>query len=143
MGVGCEYDGRAVVAADFDGDGKMDLLVEERDFRQHTVLLHLYRNRWPGENHWIGISLKESAQGAPVPGSVVYLQRGAERRVACVITGDSFKSQQPAMVHFGLGGDAQVDAIDIRWGNGQQSHIDHPAADQLHAVVAPSLSAGR
>jgi hypothetical protein len=143
MGVGCEYDGRAVVAADFDGDGKVDLLVEERDLRNHQVLLHLYRNLWPGDNHWIGISLRESEQGAPVPGSVVTLRRGAERRVSCVITGDSFKSQQPAMVHFGLGGDSQVDAIDIRWGNGQQSHIDHPAADQLHAVVAPPISIHR
>ena len=137
MGVAAEYDGRAVVAADFDGDGKVDLLVEERDFRNHRILLHLYRNRWPDKNHWLGVNLRESPNGAAVPGSVVTALASGRRHIACVTTGDSFMSQQPAIIHIGLGSQTSVESLVVRWGDGQTTRLDHPASDRVHIMAAP------
>ncbi len=137
MGVACEYDARAVVGADLDGDGRVDLLVVEKDFRRRQQTLHIYRNSWPGGNHWIGIALDESVNGAPLPGSVVTAIAGGTRHVACVVNGDSFMSQHPAAIHVGLGAATQVDAVEIRWADGQVTRLDHPAVDALHRVPAP------
>jgi hypothetical protein len=141
MGVAAEYDGRAVVAADFDGDGKVDLLVEERDFRSHRIFLHLYRNRWPDKNHWIGVNLRESPGGATVAGSVVSVIVAGRRHIACATTGDSFMSQQPAIIHVGLGDQTAIDTLEVRWGDGQTTHLEHPASDRLHIMTAPPYRA--
>ena len=57
--------GRAVVADDLDLDGRVDLLVVEHDYegRSNKPRLHLLRNRWPGENNWIGVRLAARAGG--------------------------------------------------------------------------------
>jgi hypothetical protein len=141
MGVACEYDAREVIAADLDGDGRLDLVVAEKDFRRRRETLHLYRNAWPGANHWIGVRLQETAGGAPLPGTVVTTITAARRQVGTVITGDSFMSQHPAAVHAGLGAVDAVEGIDIRWGDGQVTHLDHPQADRWHAVTAPPAAA--
>jgi hypothetical protein len=109
-----------------------------KDFRRHTESLHLYRNHWPDANHWMAVRLEESPGGAPLPGSVVSVLSGGRRRVATVINGDSFMSQRPAIVHVGLGAATTIESLEVRWGDGQVTHIDHPVADAAVVVRAPA-----
>jgi hypothetical protein len=143
MGVAAEYDAREVVGADFDGDGHVDLLVVSKDIRSRSEAVHLYRNNWPDANHWIAVRLQESPHGAPLAGALVSVSSAGRRHVAMVINGDSFMSQHPAIVHVGLGTAASVDAIEVRWGDGQITHVDHPPIDSSTVVLAPPWVAPR
>lgn len=138
MDVAKEYDARAVVAADLDNDGHMDLVVEERNNRTSKRYLHIYRNEWPSAgNHWIGAHLQESPNGANIPNTLVTIMAGGVKYLSPVINGDSFLCQHPADAHAGLGATATVDWIEVRWGDGQVTRVDKPAADRWHTITAP------
>ena len=55
MGVAIETDSRHVVSDDFDGDGKMDLLVVSVPQDEDGMKIQLLRNTWKSANHWIGV----------------------------------------------------------------------------------------
>ncbi|MDH3317886.1 MAG: CRTAC1 family protein [Gammaproteobacteria bacterium] len=145
LGASFEYDGRAAVTDDLDGDGRMDLLVVEfksrgvkdgRDMRDY--ILHVYKNAMPEPGHWIGVRLKESGPGWSPIGATVTISGPAGGQTAQVITGDSFSSQHPATVHFGLGAAQTVDTLEIRWPNGAVRTLDRPAIDSYHTVSPPT-----
>ncbi|MBA3936904.1 MAG: CRTAC1 family protein [Planctomycetes bacterium] len=140
MDVACEYDARAVIGCDLDGDGKVDLAVMEKHFATDRRWLNLYRNRWPDAGHWIALYLDESAGGAPVPGSLVTVSAGGRTQISTVITGDSFMCQHPSAVHFGIGAATAVDWIEVRWADGQVTRVEKPEADHAHRVSAPAFT---
>jgi hypothetical protein len=45
-----------------------------------------------------------------------------------------FMSSSDRRVHFGLGAEAKIDRVEIRWPSGIRQRIDHPAADQILRV---------
>ena len=47
---------------------------------------------------------------------------------------NSYRSQMPSIVHFGLGDAERVDRLTIRWPSGKLQTIDKPATGQLHKV---------
>jgi hypothetical protein len=137
MDVACEYDGRAVIGCDLDGDGKVDLAVMEKHFGTDRRWLNLYRNRWPSPGHWIGLYLDETPGGAPVAGSVVRMSAGGRTQVATVITGDSLACQHPSAAHFGIGAATAVEWIEVHWADGQVTRIEKPPVDTWGRVGAP------
>ncbi|MCA9199846.1 MAG: CRTAC1 family protein [Planctomycetales bacterium] len=134
MGVGQEYDGRAVVGDDLDADGRVDLVVVE-DRWQDGQLLHVYQNQWSAPGHWIGVRLQEEGQGRSPHGARVVAQAGERRWVASVVSGDSIHAQHPATVHFGLGEQNAVDSLEVIWPGGHTQRIENPAVDQYHQVL--------
>ena len=54
------------------------------------------------------------------------------KRVAQNVSGHSVWSQHPNVVHWGLGKSTDVDAIEVRWPNGELTRLDKPAADKYH-----------
>jgi hypothetical protein len=50
------------------------------------------------------------------------------------VTGDSYQSQHPNTVHFGLGEVARVKELIVRWPNGKVQSIENPAVDRYHQV---------
>ncbi len=138
MGVATERDSRSVVSADFDNDGRMDLLVSAAPkvagSRSDYKLL-LFRNRLPATGNWIGfnlhaINIGQSPIGAEV---VLHLPKG-KRRVKRLVTGDSFLAQHPATAHFGLGAETRVERAVVRWPNGQTKTLVRPATGRYHVV---------
>lgn len=133
MGVGQQYDGRAVISDDIDADGLIDLIVVE-DRWSDGQILHVYRNRLDTSNQWIGVRLKEEA-GAPSPiGAKVSVITPTETRVDCVVTGDSIHAQHALALHFGLGTQQKVEAIEVSWPNGDVRRIAAPAVGKYHDV---------
>jgi hypothetical protein len=134
MGVGHEYDGRAVVGDDLDGDGRRDLVVVEDRWREGQ-LLHVYRNQLETPHHWIGVQLVERAgQDSPLGTFVELFQSDGTQRVACITSGDSIHAQHASVAHFGLGTDQSVERIEIRLISGRVITLDRPAIDQYHRV---------
>ncbi len=133
LGVGFEYDGRAVVGDDLDGDGRVDLMVVEDRWRDGQIL-HVYRNQLETDNHWIGVRLSEEGPGRSPQGALVTVRTDAGKQLARVVTGDSIHAQHATTLHFGLGKSATVESIEVRWPGGHTRRIERPAADQYHAV---------
>ncbi|MCA9214638.1 MAG: CRTAC1 family protein [Planctomycetales bacterium] len=138
LGVGQQFDGRAVIGDDLDSDGRVDLLVVEDQWRDGQKL-HIFRNELPTEGHWIGFKLRESGNGVSPMGAMVRVfpksdadDSNPTSQVACVLSGDSIHAQHATTVHFGLGTVAEISRAEIRWPNGTVQVIDAPQVDQYH-----------
>jgi len=122
-------DGRCVVAGDFRNNGQLDLVL--RQSGGGPVLL--YENRFP-RRHYLEVSLRGHQSN----------RLGIGARLTAVVRGqslvrelyplNSFTSQMPSRVHFGLGEATQVESLTIRWPSGREQHLTNVAGDR-HIVV--------
>ena len=137
MGVGCEFDARAVLGNDLDGDGRPDLIVTEYEFagRGYIMKLHVFRNALPTANNWIGVRVPESGGHAGLFGTTAELNTGNRKQIRHLVSGDSFLSQHDNVFHFGLGKQASVSQIKIRWPDGRQRIVQNPAINTWHAFA--------
>ena len=138
MGVAHETDGRAVVSADLNEDGRPDLLLTEAiwqgrpDQMRHRLAVHL--NQLPTSNHWIGVRLQASAlrnKTSPI-GAKVQVRLQDRILVKPIVTGDSFQAQHPFSAYFGLGSVSEVAELKIIWPNGHTQVVSNPAVDRYH-----------
>ncbi|MEM9160200.1 MAG: CRTAC1 family protein [Verrucomicrobiota bacterium] len=138
MGVAIEEDSRQVVADDFDGDGRIDLLVTtyppQFDKDRDPTTLRLLMNRSPQTGNWIGVRIAHLPEHPMPEGARIVLSYAGEKRIETVVTGDSHQSQHPTAKHFGLGDQESVDWIEVIWANGKRKRIENPAVNQYHAV---------
>ena len=137
MGVGCEFDSRAVVSSDLDADGRVDLLVTqyEYDGQGFVMDLHVYRNNLSNDNHWIGVRLGRNTSRLPTVGTQIRMMVNGQTQIAHVVTGDSWGAQHSNQVHFGLGDITTVEAIEVLWPGGQVQRLNRPAIGQYHQVT--------
>ena len=121
--------GAGLVAADFGGDGRQDLLQtaidpdsvpwEDSSQTPRSARLTIYRNRESGGasgNRHLGVRPAEADSGAPALGAVVrvYMDNG-ETLTRLAAAGESWMSQSPAMLHFGLGTTAVIERVEVDW----------------------------
>ncbi len=127
LGLGHAFDGRSAVSADVDGDGRLDLIVAEQS--PAGITLHVLRNTAKQTGHWVAVRLRGRCMGAQV--TVRYDGGAATQQI---ISGDSFRTQQPATLHFGLGTVSKIKSIEARWPGGGITRLENPGADQLHEL---------
>jgi hypothetical protein len=138
MGIGQEFDGRAVVSDDLDADGRVDLLVVE-DRWQDGQILHVYRNELESDSHWVGFRLRETGNGVSPIGARIKIYTDAGIQVASVVSGDSIHAQHSTTVHFGLGDLKSIVKAEVLWPNGQVTTITNPDADKYHVVTVSDV----
>jgi hypothetical protein len=134
FGVAFEFDSRNVITDDFDGDGKVDLLVIEKVVPRGRFM-HVLKNTWPTTHNWVGVRLAESGPGTSPMGAEVRVRTaGGGVQVNRVVTGDSFNAQHANARHFGLGPRDAVEAIEVAWPNGEVTVVEAPAVNKWHDV---------
>jgi hypothetical protein len=138
MGVAHETDSRAVVSADLNNDGRMDLLLTDGQWyggpQTGRNRLHVHLNQVETKNHWIGMKLAANVPGISPIGAKVWARSGNQTWQRQIVTGDSYQSQHPNTVHFGLGTNTQVNELIVRWSNGKTNRLENPEIDRYHLV---------
>jgi hypothetical protein len=117
---------RGAALADFDGDGRLDLLVANR-----RAPLELYRNVTPGTGHWIGVALQQPGGNRSAVGAQVTVNGQTQE----VTVGGGHASGQAVPLHFGLG-DKNEAEITILWPDGMQDSLSLPC-DQAVLISRP------
>ena len=118
-------DGRSVLGADLNGDGMQDLVVRQAGGGPLLVFL----NRFP-QKHYLQVSLRGTRSNSLGVGARLIAEVGGHRLVREMFPANTYMSQQPCEIHFGLGDATQVDRLRIRWPSGLVQELTDLKADQ-------------
>jgi len=121
---------RGAAFGDLNNDGQIDIVV--------TVLNgppELLMNRTKNENHWIilkliGVKSNRDGLGTRVK---VTTSHGDQYNEATTAVG--YNSSSDKRVHFGLGGAAVIDKIELAWPSGLKQTLTNVKADQILTVT--------
>ena len=133
VGVTDVHDGRAVALADLWNRGVLDVVVAN----QNGPLL-VYKNTVMPENAWIDFELEGTTSNRSAIGALVTLFWGGQRQVQDVSGGSGFAAQNQRRLHFGLGKNAEVEKVVIRWPSGKVQTVDKPTIGRLHKIKEPA-----
>jgi hypothetical protein len=138
-------DGRSVVAGDFRHNGQLDLVLRQSGGGP----LVLYENHFP-KRHYLEVSL-QGAMTEHDPGCRSN-RLGIGARLIAVVNGqpivremyplNSYRSQMPNVVHFGLGDADRVEKLTILWPSGLKQELTDLKGGR-HILVAEGDDAVR
>jgi ASPIC and UnbV/FG-GAP-like repeat len=112
-GLDSQLDGRGVGVADFDNDGRQDLIIANANSEPL-----LYRNVMPLGPRWIEFLLEGKRSNRAAVGAQIRITVDGKQRLGFVNGGSSFAGQSSQRVHFGLGASTAVEKAEIRWPSG-------------------------
>lgn len=135
FGLGLQRDSRNAAADDFDGDGRVDVLMTHFEcWPDAAQILRIYRNELPQTGNWIGFRFARQAGSVDPVGTRITVHNGERTAVDEVVTGDSYRSQHAASLHFGLGKARKADQIILRRTNGQSRIFKNLPANRYYFV---------
>lgn len=121
---------RGVAFADLTDDGCMDAVVTR--LGEQPVLLE---NRCPEGNAWIGFDLRQPGKNRLAIGAEVKVHLADGRTLTNGSNGASgYLSSGDARIHFGLGKEARVERLTIRWPDGKIEERAGLPVRQWHRV---------
>jgi hypothetical protein len=105
--------GRALAVGDIDNDGDLDLLITN-----NGQAVDLLRNDGGNRQNGVLVRLVGKVSNRDAIGARLRLSAGGKTQVREVKAGSGYLGQSDRRVHFGLGGAAEIDTIEIRWPSG-------------------------
>jgi hypothetical protein len=135
-GLDATRDGRGVAIADFDNDGRLDAFVANAN-----GLPFLYRNVAPvagaGSDgpHWAEFVLEGTTSNRGAAGAQLRVTSGGRSQLRFVDGGNSFAGQSSARLHVGLGADARIDRVEVRWPSGVRQSFENVPIDRITSIV--------
>jgi enediyne biosynthesis protein E4 len=122
---------RGLAVGDLDGDGRPEIVIVNMN-----ATPSLLKNNGP-HGHYLNIALTGTKSNRSAIGARATIKVAGRTMIDQVMSGGSYYSQSSFTLHFGLGQNAQVDSIEIRWPSGAVQKIGKTAADQLLKVTEP------
>jgi hypothetical protein len=120
---------RGAAPGDYDGDGDLDVLVTR--CAQETLLL---RNEGGSSRSSLRVALVGRTSNRNALGARVTVRAGDLVMIREVKSGLSYLSQGDLEVHFGLGGAAMADSVEIRWPSGARQERRSVASGRILVV---------
>src|SRR5262249_12531505 len=112
--------GRGLAYADFDNDGRPDLV-----FSHNPGPVALLQNRTENGNAWLRLELigdgKKSNRNAI--GSRVQIEAGGKRQMRWLIGGGSYLSASERRILIGLGSAERADKVTVWWPSGKKQEF--------------------
>jgi tetratricopeptide (TPR) repeat protein len=114
VGMDFRDDSRAFALADFDGDGRLEIVLKNRNAPQIRVL----RLAMEGIGNSIAFRLRGHQSNRDAIGAAVTVEAGALRQTKYLQAGSGFLSQHTKELFFGLGKNQGAVTATVRWPNG-------------------------
>lgn len=129
-GLDSDKDGRGIGIADFDNDGRLDVVAANANGEPIV-----YRNSAPMKGGWVQFQLHCGKRNRAAIGAQVRLTAGGKTYLSFVNGGNSFAGQSSARLHFGLGSAERIEQIEVRWPTGKKEVFTGLANNALHHIT--------
>jgi len=123
------YAGRGVAFADFDNDGRLEMVVGNDG--DPPLLLH---NDGPSDNHFVSFKLVGSRSNRDAMGARVKVRTGQLTQMREVAGGGSYLSQSDLRAHFGLGESRRADQVEVWWPSGLHQVFRDVRGDRFYQI---------
>jgi len=120
---------RGTAVADFDNDGDLDVLVSN-----NGQGAQLFRNDGGNANHWLEICLVGTKSNRDGVGARVKIQAGNLHLYDQKKGGMSYQSAQDPRLHFGLGKQTRIDALEVIWPSGMVTRLSGVSSDRIITI---------
>jgi len=118
-----------VATADFDNDGDIDIVTNNRG--DYPSLL---RNDGGNANHWLEVLLIGTKSNRDGIGASLKLTSEGFVHVEQAKGGMSYMSASDPRIQFGLGKRTKIDSLEITWPSGQVDRLTNVPIDQIIAI---------
>jgi len=129
--------GTGAVVADFDGDGRLELMISHGESRSQPVT---YYQTVDTNYNWLRV-LPMTAFGAPARGAIVELIADGRKQIRSIDAGSGYLCQMEPVAHFGLGTIKEVESVTVRFPDGVVQTLQSPSVCQLLQVQHPQTFA--
>ncbi|MYD44382.1 MAG: CRTAC1 family protein [Gammaproteobacteria bacterium] len=122
------FTSRGTAIGDLDDDGKLDMVVVDRD-----QPIRLLMNQSPGNSGWLLLDIRD-ALDRPALGATVSVDVNERTQTRVVQSASSYLSARDPRIHFGLGSDDKVTNVRVRWISGEERQLAELQANQIVTI---------
>ena len=122
--------------ADFDGDGRIDVVVTSMDAKAE-----LWMNRSANAGHWLDVALRGTKSNRDGIGARIKVVTKSGAQYNHQTSSVCYASSSLGPVHFGLGSESKVQRIEIAWPSGIVQTLENIDADRILKVTETAPSA--
>jgi hypothetical protein len=123
---------RGSAVGDLNGDGRLDVVVTALG-----VPAGVWINESPGSKQWLELALEGTRSNRDAIGAQIKIVSKSATQYSHVTFSGGYAASSAGPVHFGLGADAVVDLVEIRWPSGRIQQLRAVPAGQVLKIKEP------
>ncbi len=131
-------DANALLAADYDRDGDLDLMETSRWTSTDNTAVRILQNQLQengSDQNYLVIKPRMMGANHHALGATVKVHVAQQQLTRPILAGTSYYAQEPYEAFFGLGSSEKVDQVVIGWPGGAETTIEDVMANQVLVVT--------